>query len=161
MTTLEELHIDLETPGFFLRPDYYDVLGRLRAEAPIFECTPGIKAVSRYQDIRAISRDPQRFCSGRGVLVNDPLREGGSVAGSILHMDPPRHNEWRRIRGYPLGHSVRGRPRVARLKRPPRTGADVLMSRALACSERVNMTLANSDRKLAMLFITKRPPPEG
>ena len=97
MTTLEELHIDLETPGFFLRPDYYDVLGRLRAEAPIFECTPGIKAVSRYQDIRAISRDPQRFCSGRGVLVNDPLREGGSVAGSILHMDPPRHNEWRRI----------------------------------------------------------------
>ncbi len=97
MNGLDELHIDPSTPGFFLRPDYYEVLGRLRAEAPVYEYAPGIKAVSRYQDIREISRDPERFCSGRGVLVNDPLREGGSVAGSILHMDPPRHNDWRRI----------------------------------------------------------------
>jgi cytochrome P450 len=97
MTMPDELQIDPGTPGFFLRPDYYDVMARLRAEAPVYEYAPGIKAVSRYQDIRDISRDPQRFCSGRGVLVNDPLREGGSIAGSILHMDPPGHNEWRRI----------------------------------------------------------------
>ena len=31
------------------------------------------------------------------MLVNDPIREGGTVEGSILHMDPPAHNEWRRI----------------------------------------------------------------
>ena len=73
------------------------MLARLRAEAPIFEYAPGIKAVTRYHDIREISRDPARFCSGRGVLVNDPLRAGGKVDGSILHLDPPRHNEWRRI----------------------------------------------------------------
>ncbi|MCU1456767.1 MAG: cytochrome [Actinomycetia bacterium] len=97
MTVLDELHIDPSTPGFFLRPDYYDVLARLRADAPVYEYAPGIKAVSRYHDIREISRDPARFCSGRGVLVNDPLREGGSVSGSILHMDPPGHNDWRRI----------------------------------------------------------------
>ena len=71
-------------------PDYYEVLARLRAEAPVFEYAPGIKAVTRYHDIREISRDPATFCSGRGVLVNDPLREGGTVDGSILHMDPPR-----------------------------------------------------------------------
>ena len=97
MTATDELGIDPGTPGFFLRPDYYDVLARLRAEAPVFEFAPGIKAVSRYHDIRAISRDPATFCSGRGALVNDPLREGGSVPGSILHMDPPEHGEWRRI----------------------------------------------------------------
>lgn len=97
MTATDELRIDPGTPGFFLRPDYYDVLARLRAEAPVFEFAPGIKAVSRYHDIRAISRDPATFCSGRGALVNDPLREGGSVPGSILHMDPPEHGEWRRI----------------------------------------------------------------
>ncbi len=97
MSAVDELHIDPSTPGFFLRPDYYEVLARLRAEAPVYEYAPGIKAVSRYDDIREISRDPARFCSGRGVLVNDPIREGGSVAGSILHLDPPRHNEWRRI----------------------------------------------------------------
>jgi len=97
MTGLDELGIDLSTPGFFLRPDYYEVLERLRTEAPVYEYAPGMKAISRYHDIRDISRDPKRFCSGRGVLVNDPLREGGTIAGSILHMDPPRHNEWRRI----------------------------------------------------------------
>jgi len=97
MTTLEQLHIDPTTPGFFLRPDYYDVLARLRAEAPIFEVAPGIKTVARYDDIREISRDPARFCSGRGVLANDPIREGGSIEGSILHMDPPTHNRWRKV----------------------------------------------------------------
>ena len=94
---LGDLGIDPSTPGFFLRPDYYEVLERLRVEAPVYEYAPGVKAVSRYHDIREISRDPMRFCSGRGVLVNDPLREGGTIAGSILHMDPPRHNQWRRI----------------------------------------------------------------
>ena len=95
--SLGDLRIDPATPGFFLRPDYYEVLARLRAEAPVHEFAPGIKAVTRYHDIREISRDPERFCSGRGVLVNDPLRDGGSVDGSILHMDPPRHTEWRSI----------------------------------------------------------------
>ena len=78
-------------------PTTTSVLARLRAEAPVFEFAPGVKAVSRYHDIRAISRDPASFCSGRGALVNDPLREGGSVDGSILHMDPPEHGDWRRI----------------------------------------------------------------
>jgi cytochrome P450 len=97
VSTTGALGIDPGTPGFFLRPDYYEVLARLRAEAPVFEFAPGVKAVSRYHDIRAISRDPVTFCSGQGALVNDPLREGGSVPGSILHMDPPEHGEWRRI----------------------------------------------------------------
>lgn len=94
---LADLDIDPIRPDFSLRPDYWEVFARLRAEAPIFEVAPGIKLITRYEDIRAVSRDPERFCSGRGVLVNDPLRQGGSVRGSILHMDPPEHGEWRRI----------------------------------------------------------------
>jgi cytochrome P450 len=97
VTALVDLAIDPGVPGFSLRPDYYDVLARLRAEAPVFEYRPGVKTVARYHDIRAISRDPETFCSGRGALVNDPLREGGRIDGSILHMDPPEHGEWRRL----------------------------------------------------------------
>ena len=96
MATLEALRIDPSTPGFFLRPDYYEVLARLRAEAPVYEYAPGLKAISRYDDIREISRDPARFCSSRGALVNDPIREGGTTQGSILHMDPPQHSHWRK-----------------------------------------------------------------
>jgi cytochrome P450 len=91
------IDIDPATPGFFLRTDYHEVLARLRDEAPLHEFAPGMKVVSRYHDIREISRDPERFCSSRGALINDPLRAGGSIEGSILHMDPPRHAEWRRL----------------------------------------------------------------
>lgn len=122
MTDLADLAIDPSTPGFFLRPDYYEVLARLREEAPVFEYAPGIKTVTRYQDIRDISRDPGRFCSGRGVLVNDPLRVGGVIEGSILHMDPPRHNEWRRL----LNREFTGRA-VGRMEDRVRTMAVELL----------------------------------
>ena len=94
---LTDLDIDPSVPGFFLRPDYYDVLTRLRAEPTLFETTAGVRLVSRYDDIRQISRDPARFRSGAGVLVNDPIREGITLEGSILHTDPPRHGEYRRL----------------------------------------------------------------
>ena len=97
MTTLAELRIDPSTPGFSLRPDHHEVLARLREEDPVFEYRPGIRAISRYDDIREISRDPARFCSARGALVNDPIREGRPVEGSILHMDPPAHSHWRKV----------------------------------------------------------------
>lgn len=97
MTSLADLAIDPSVPGFFLRPDYYEVLARLRAEAPIYEVAPGVKTVARHDDIREISREPARFCSGRGVLVNDPIREGHAVEGSIIHMDPPTHGHWRKV----------------------------------------------------------------
>ena len=91
--------IDPRQAAFFARPDYYDVLARLRAEDPVHECEPGFWVLSRYDDIRDLSRDPQRFCSGRGALVNDPLRSSGNpmAAPSLLHMDPPEHASFRRL----------------------------------------------------------------
>lgn len=93
----DNLPIDPRDPSFFVREDYYDVLARLRAEDPVHQCAPGFWAVTRYEDIRSLSRDPGHFCSGRGALVNDPLRENSAAAGSrsILHMDPPEHAEFR------------------------------------------------------------------
>ena len=61
------------------------------------ECAPGFWAVSRYEDIRNLSRDPGHFCSGRGALVNDPMRSSDTAmpSRSILHMDPPEHAAFR------------------------------------------------------------------
>ncbi len=89
--------VDFSDPGTSRRDDYFDVLAELRARDGLPEYEQGSRVVTRYADIREISRDPARFCSGRGVLVNDPLREGGSIEGSILHLDPPRHAEYRRL----------------------------------------------------------------
>ena len=89
--------IDPRDATFFVRDDYHEVLARLRREDPVHECAPGFWAVTRYEDIRDLSRDPQHFCSGRGALVNDPLRASGRgmSAPSILHMDPPEHAAFR------------------------------------------------------------------
>jgi cytochrome P450 len=97
ITGLTGLDIDPERPGLFTRPDYFEVLARLRREAPVYGYAPGAWAISRYDDVRAVSRDPERFCSSRGVLMNDPKRDGAELPGSILHLDPPEHGEWRKI----------------------------------------------------------------
>jgi cytochrome P450 len=91
--------IDPHDAAFFVREDYYDVLARLRAEDPVHLCSPGFWAVTRYEDIRDLSRDPAHFCSGRGALVNDPIRSSGTpmLSRSILHMDPPEHGAFRKL----------------------------------------------------------------
>ena len=88
---------DPRDPGFRTRADFHQLTARLRAEAPVHEVAPGLKVVSRYEDIREVSRDPGRFVNAQGVLVNDPVRAGRPITGSILHMDPPQHAEWRRV----------------------------------------------------------------
>jgi cytochrome P450 len=97
---LLDLGFTLTAPGFFLRPDYYEVLAGLRRRSPVHRTDDGLLAVSRYEDIRSISRDPTRFVSGRGVLVNDPLRDPagtGRNTFSILHLDPPLHAAYRTL----------------------------------------------------------------
>ncbi|MDQ1385989.1 MAG: hypothetical protein QOG65_3368 [Actinomycetota bacterium] len=84
-----------ETIGSFTSPGYYDELARLRREEPVRQYARNSWTIARYDDVRTVSRDPERFCSGKGVLVNDPLRNGGTIEGSILHMDPPVHAPWR------------------------------------------------------------------
>jgi len=93
----EHGEIDPRDAAFFVRDDYFDVLAKLRAEDPVHECAPGFWAVTRYEDIRNLSRDPGHFCSGRGALVNDPLRSSQAPmeGRSILHMDPPGHAAFR------------------------------------------------------------------
>jgi cytochrome P450 len=86
-----------EIIGSFTAADYYDALARLRRSEPVREYAPNSWTVARYEDVRTVSRDPDRFCSGRGVLLNDPLRSGNRIEGSILHMDPPEHAPWRSL----------------------------------------------------------------
>lgn len=100
MTDVADVELDLTRPGLFLRPDYFELLADLRRHAPVHPTADGSWAVARYDDIRTISRDPVRFISGRGVLVNDPMRAEGNeglAAFSILHLDPPVHGLYRTL----------------------------------------------------------------
>lgn len=93
MTPIDLTAIDPTSPAFYGRPDYHEVLAALRADAPVHRVAEGLVTVARYDDIREVSRDPGRFRSGGGALVNDPIRTGRDRGGapSILFLDPPDH----------------------------------------------------------------------
>ncbi len=55
----------------------------------------GFWAIVRLADVRAISRDPQTFCSGRGVQFADAPEEMLEASQSFLAMDAPRHTKLR------------------------------------------------------------------
>jgi cytochrome P450 len=91
--------IDVEKPGFYLRDDYFELLAWLRANEPVFRSPNGMVLVTRYDDIREVSREPLRYTSRRGALVNDPVRaaEPNDESGSLLHLDPPLHADYRKL----------------------------------------------------------------
>ena len=64
---------------------------------PESEGTGGYWAVVRYEDVREVSRDPERFCSGLGVIFEDIPQELLEASQSFLAMDDPRHATLRKL----------------------------------------------------------------
>ena len=96
---LDLTDLDVTSTAFFSRPDFYEVLRHLRTTAPVCRSRADTWMVSTYEDIRAISRDPARFSSTRGVIINDPARDPrvALTDTSIIHMDPPVHAAYRKL----------------------------------------------------------------
>ncbi len=58
---------------------------------------PGYWAITRRDDIVAISRDNETFLSGKGVLFENVPEELLEASQSFLAMDPPRHTFLRKL----------------------------------------------------------------
>lgn len=97
LAALDAAGLDPTSSDFYLRPDYHEVLATIRAEDPVHRVGGGLVMIARYEDIREVSRDPGRFCSSGGALVNDPIRMGRHQDGapSVLFLDPPEHAKHR------------------------------------------------------------------
>jgi cytochrome P450 len=63
-----------------------------------------VYAVARYDDVRAVLDDPQTFCSGLGVGLNEFINEGGR--GTTLMSDGDEHRRQREIIGRPLAPAM-------------------------------------------------------
>ena len=75
------------------------MLDALRAEGPVVwvESEDGpFWAVTRHAEVVEISKHPERFKSGDGVLLIDRLREAAG-SDSLLYLDPPTHGHHRRL----------------------------------------------------------------
>jgi cytochrome P450 len=104
---------DLSNPEFWLAPrDFRDAAFRsLRAASELVYFDeweyagsplpkgPGYWAVTRHDEVWAISRNPQLFISGRGVNIGDIPQEMNEFIGSMIAMDDPRHFRLRNIVG--------------------------------------------------------------
>jgi cytochrome P450 len=106
------MDVDLSSIEFWaLSPaDREERFARLRAAAPVTwhrqpesqllpesEGTGGYWAVVRYDDVREVSRDAERFRSGRGVMFEDIPAELLEASQSFLAMDDPRHATLRKL----------------------------------------------------------------
>jgi cytochrome P450 len=102
--------VDLSDQSFWKLPlaDREAAFATLRREAPVSWQRPpdsvlmgpdapttGYWAVVRYGDVRAVSRDPQTFRSGQGVMFEDVPEELLEASMSFLATDAPRHTKLR------------------------------------------------------------------
>ena len=93
--------IDLISPEAFRHGHPWEQYAWLRANAPVHRHpqpgTDGFWALTRYDDIRTVSRQPRLFSSAaKGVMVGDPSPE--ELAPSLqmmLFMDPPQHDRFK------------------------------------------------------------------
>ncbi|MGZ4144839.1 MAG: cytochrome P450 [Actinomycetota bacterium] len=80
----------------FLVGDPHPIFEMLRRDDPVHRVEDGVWALLKHADIMDVSRNPEAFCSGKGVLPNDRTR-AVSPDHSILFMDPPQHLRHRRL----------------------------------------------------------------
>jgi cytochrome P450 len=116
-TSLRPEDINLIDPDVFRREEAHELLRILRAHRPV-HWNPGTQAandfwaITKYEDIMYISRNPDLFISSKGIagpgirperfaeiMASDPAQAAQANAGnvSIITMDPPRHVKMRRL----------------------------------------------------------------
>lgn len=102
--------IDLDTLNFFspeVQECPFAIYRQLQEEAPVWQI-PGTNMflVTRFNDVREIIRDPERFSSSFGSLlnagsgaqaVNEIYEQGYPMVETLLTLDPPRHRVYRNL----------------------------------------------------------------
>ncbi len=106
------LGFDLSSPEFWAQgPEAkLDAFALLRRERPVSYWAEsewlvpdvarrgnGYWALTKYDDIMAVSRDPELFCSAQGMTVGEVNPKLLELFGSMIVMDDPRHARLRRI----------------------------------------------------------------
>ena len=93
--------INLTDPDIFQKAVPHDMFKLLRRQAPVFfhpePDGPGFWAITRYNDLKWISKNPHLFSSQRqGTLLKDPPPQDLPFVQQImLNMDPPKHRQYR------------------------------------------------------------------
>jgi cytochrome P450 len=97
------VRIDLLSSEAFAEGHPWEQYAWLREHCPVYRHPdpegPDFWAVTKYEDVRAVSRQPQLFSSyQRGVMLSEPDEVGlATFRQMMLTMDPPQHERFRRL----------------------------------------------------------------
>ena len=95
--------VDLFNPDTYIEGVPHDAFAVLRREAPVHwhrePDGPGFWALTKYEDVVAVSQDSATFSSARGgTNIGDVPPDGLAMLQTLmLNMDPPRHTVYRRL----------------------------------------------------------------
>lgn len=96
-------NIDILNPDIYQQGVPHDQFRLLRSECPVYWHEEpngrGFWAITKYDDIVRISKDPQTFSSAKGgTNIEDyPEEDLSLIRMLMLNMDPPQHNKFRRL----------------------------------------------------------------
>jgi cytochrome P450 len=97
-TPLEQLNP--AQPALFEADAMWPVFERLRKEAPVHYAAESEHgpywSITRYADIMSVDIDHEAFSSADGVALPDGTA-GGELLQSFIAMDPPRHDQQRKV----------------------------------------------------------------
>jgi cytochrome P450 len=93
--------IDLYSPASYANGHPIDQYGWLRDNDPVHwheePDGPGFWAVTRYEDVKAVSRDTALFSSRPTIMIDDGTAMDLGDHTMMLTMDPPRHTRYRKL----------------------------------------------------------------
>lgn len=95
--------IELIDPEYYAHAGYpHEIWRRLRREQPVhwFDRSPGEQfwAITRHEDIVAISKQPELFISGPTLSVHPtPLSDRPHIPKNLIQFDPPDHGPQRKL----------------------------------------------------------------
>jgi cytochrome P450 len=98
---LERPDLDITDPDVYVQGVPHATFKRLRDTDPVswWDETDGAGfwAVTRYNDILEVSRNPQIFSSKKGIRIEDMQPDELEARKTVMEMDPPEHTAYRRM----------------------------------------------------------------
>ena len=99
LVTVAQPSFRVDRPEVLANP--YDLFATMRSEAPVCRLDPiGFWAVSRYEDVMFVLKNPSLFSSAAYNRSNDDYKNVGGLeeaAPTLVGMDPPRHTKMRAL----------------------------------------------------------------
>lgn len=133
---------DITDPDTFVRGVPYATFERLRTDDPVswwdeHDGGSGFWAVTRYDDLLTVSRQPELFSSAQGITLEEMDPDDFEARRNMLEYDPPEHTRYRRLVSKPFSrrevyayeHAIRmlARDVVDRALAPASAGGSVTL----------------------------------